>query len=643
MITFNCRRYHIPVTFVALILSFSCVIQIPTVMHSLFMTQFSEKGGEPLLDAQKTADNVANLAGSHVLRHLIRPMKLPWERNPVLNPKRAFCHSEPDLGQSVVGMREFALNVGCSGPPVDSAPTPVLNRTLKRAKLAATVSSPDELRLRALSLIQIMVESDRALTRFAEQVGEGHAGPAPLGPSLRDAFAGKATATVYKRAQSLWGLFSWIRTTTGGSGLQITESNVYSYLCHMRDDGRGATSGEAVLQAIRFFHTVLGFSKFNVAHDISARVAGVAKQMFQTKRLLKQARALYVSELRALEDAVLEENQPHVIAISGYLLFCAMAVCRFSDPMFCTGFQVSRFGQTVLIEAGTSVHKTAQSSEKKTMLLPLMALGRVFRQDKSWAERWYATMERQFSSYKKPYVLPAYSEQTNRWLSRPMTTAEGVLWLKDIVQLRCLSGSELTTHSLKTTLLSWVTIFNVMDFQQRRILGHHIDVGMSSPLTYGRDNLTPLQTLLYHMLQKISKGTLDPDVSRVQRLDIDIEVGKTCDDLDEDHSTVVYGLEQQQAADVDDMSTPLVMDDQIDEVQADDKVFIAAAHADGRIMQHGVSGVLHFIGMEDRFICGRPISGLYATVDSDLTHQWPVCQQCRRILGEEALSSYVEA
>lgn len=171
MITFNCRRYHIPVTFVALILSFSCVIQIPTVMHSLFMTQFSEKGGEPLLDAQKTADNVANLAGSHVLRHLIRPMKLPWERNPVLNPKRAFCHSEPDLGQSVVGMREFALNVGCSGPPVDSAPTPVLNRTLKRAKLAATVLSPDELQLRALSLIQIMVESDRALANLQSKLG----------------------------------------------------------------------------------------------------------------------------------------------------------------------------------------------------------------------------------------------------------------------------------------------------------------------------------------------------------------------------------------------------------------------------------------------------------------------------------------
>ena len=53
------------------------------------------------------------------------------------------------------------------------APAPVLTRTLKRARLAASVTSPDELRLRALSLIQITVASDRAGTRLAQQVGGG--------------------------------------------------------------------------------------------------------------------------------------------------------------------------------------------------------------------------------------------------------------------------------------------------------------------------------------------------------------------------------------------------------------------------------------------------------------------------------------
>ena len=51
------------------------------------------------------------------------------------------------------------------------------------------------------------------------------------------------------------------------------------------------------------------------------------------KPLLRQARALYVLELKALEDAVLEERQPHLVVIAGDFLFCAMAVCRFVDSV----------------------------------------------------------------------------------------------------------------------------------------------------------------------------------------------------------------------------------------------------------------------------------------------------------------------
>eukprot|EP00435_Cladocopium_sp_Y103_P050616 s3318_g15.t1 len=435
---------------------------------------------------------------------------------------------------------------------------------------------------------------------------------------------------------------SGLAATTGGSGLEITEGNLYGYLCSLRAAGRGATSGESVLQAIRFFHSILIFVDFDMVADVSARVCGVARQMFLTKRLLKQARALYTSELKAFENAVLDEKQPHVVAIAGYLLFCSMAVCRFADPMFCTGMHVSRFRNTVLIEAGTSIHKTAQSSEKKTMLLPLMALGSIFRSDASWAEKWFHTLQREFGNYKKPYILPAYSEQLNRWLIRPMTSAEGILWLRDLVQLRCLTGSELTTHSLKATLLSWTTIFNVLDFQQRRILGHHVDTGLASPLTYGRDNLTPLQALVHAMIRKIADGSWDPDLSRVQRLDIECDIESTCDDLDQDHENVVYGPHQQQSLDVDDMELALQTDEKVDEVSQDGKVFIAAANADGRIMQHNISGVLPFVGLEEKFVCGRPISRLYGMVDVDLSHEWAVWQQCRRIMGEDAINSYVE-
>ena len=77
------------------------------------------------------------------------------------------------------------------------------------------------------------------------------------------------------------------------------------------------------------FSTMFEFHMFDIAACLSPRVIGVAKDMFLHKRLLQQARALFAPEIRALEDAVLEERQPHIVVIAGYLLFCLLSVCRF--------------------------------------------------------------------------------------------------------------------------------------------------------------------------------------------------------------------------------------------------------------------------------------------------------------------------
>eukprot|EP00435_Cladocopium_sp_Y103_P038067 s2344_g10.t1 len=365
--------------------------------------------------------------------------------------------------------------------------------------------------------------------------------------------------------------------------------------------------------------------------------------MYVSKPLLKQARALFVPELRGLEELVLDEKQSHLVIIGGYLLFCIMGVSRFSDLMYCTGLTVSRHNNTVLVEAGTSVHKTAHTKERKTMPLPIMALGNIFQSQRSWGERWVQVMNRQFANTNKPYLLPAYSEQMNKWLARPMTTAEGTLWLRDLVQLRCRTGEALTTHSMKTTLLAWSTMFNVLNFQQRRILGHHVDVGMASPLTYGRVNITPLQVSIHDMIHKIGTKTWDPDCSRVERLDRQIELVETLTDLDKDLEGVVFGPFQVPAADLEELETAVETDDRVEQVMDPERMFIAAEKADGRLMQHNLSGVLHFVGVEDKFVCGRPVTALYGMVDVDLAHQWPVCQQCRKTIGEDVLSTFVEA
>ena len=119
-------------------------------------------------------------------------------------------------------------------------------------------------------------------------------------------------------------------------------------------------------------------------------------------------------------------------------------------------------------------------------------------------------------------------------------------------------------------------------------------------------------------------------------------MARTMDDLDQDHEGAVYGPFSQPMADAEEMERAVETDDKVEQSQGDDKFFISASNADGRLMQHNISGVLHFLGVEDRFVCGRPVSQLYGAVCGDLSHEWPVCQQCRRIMGEEVIGSYIE-
>lgn len=148
---------------------------------------------------------------------------------------------------------------------------------------------------------------------------------------------------------------------------------------------------------------------------------------------------------------------------------------------------------------------------------------------------------------------------------------------------------------------------------------------MASPLTYGRDNVAQLQVKVAQMLSKIKGGSLDPDLPRVERTDRELQ--QTLDDIDDDH---VYGPRPQGVEDVHAMQSALEIDEEVD---VDDRVFLPASKAGGQIMQHDISGVLHFLGIDDRFVCGRTVNRLYGQVDVDLNHEWPMCQQCRKGWG----------
>ena len=230
------------------------------------------------------------------------------------------------------------------------------------------------------------------------------------------------------------------------------------------------------------------------AGAFDTRCKGVAADMFKGKKPLEQARPLYVEELHFLERFVVTPGTPdHVRLIAGYLLFCALACCRFSDPMFSQAWIGSTAGELSIIETSTRYHKTA-GSERSAVLLPFIALGQAF-EERSWTRIWNDLRIRLLGNTFK-FALPAWSEQSGQFLPRPMTAAEAIMWFRDIVVKGYGSGSgdTLTTHSC--TLLAWAARAGVMSYDQRRVLGHHMDPHNRSPSTYGCDNLAAVIVLV---------------------------------------------------------------------------------------------------------------------------------------------------
>ena len=117
--------------------------------------------------------------------------------------------------------------------------------------------------------------------------------------------------------------------------------------------------------------------------------------------------------------------------------------------------------------------------------------------------------------------LNAFSEITSEWMARAMSTGEASLFLQEFLIGSGFKSPELdgiATHSLKCTLLSYVAKGNYLPLPDRRALGHHLEAGDNSAITYSSDELSRLMVRVEQMLQDIRAGVFKPDDRRVQRI-----------------------------------------------------------------------------------------------------------------------------
>ena len=497
----------------------------------------------------------------------------------------------------------------------------------KRKRLLATsfAKTDDQLvdcAMRQLKEIVLFQPLDSRLGRALLDVSGKLVPESTIATSFIDAVAGKAPGTIAKRVADYHRFARW--AVDGGHcyPMNISETVVYEYAKYLQMSGASATSLQSFLKAIGFFEHHIGFARADVAHIISGSVSGVSRTMLAGKRELKQAPPLTADGLYALEKYVCEAADVEA-CIGGFLIFCLLASARFADAARAESVHLDMSGHISLLETSTLKFKTAHTAgkEARNIALPMLALGNGLYEQDSWAWTWVRARKREKLDEFK-FLMPAWNEATSTWLDRPMTSGEGVYFLREML---CHSGmseaqaSTYSTHTLKATALSWAATSGAMSVDERRIMGHHFDARLAMPLLYSRDALAEIRTKLWRILDSIRRGIFDPDATRAARI-------------------AAQTLQDAEHVDVGDYS-----DESVDplELGASETLPVPQAKVSAyngpltgdnfkSCLQHILSGVLHIALDSETLACSRRVTANYKkpTFDFETACDFPLCAQC---------------
>lgn len=568
-------------------------------------------------------------------------VKMPWEE-PFGRPSAFAMLQPPKFDNSMISRYTFqslpSTSVERTCEPLTwASESPFQSRRLLAARFART---DDDLRDMALSKLRTIVlydPMDSQLGKSLLKVAGMLVPEAEVMMSFTDCFSAKSTGTLVKRANDFNKFAVWQIGVNGGRPLNPSESDLYKYLNHLRDTGAAPTAGSSFIKAWNFIRFSVGVTSSNAADTMSGRVQGIAKSMFLKKRPLKQAAPLTADLVWQLERLMFSDelSEAH-IAILGFLLFCLFSSSRFADAARARRIGLESSGHMFLLESQTGQYKTALTQEKRTTMLPLIALGTALY-NVPWGPRW---MEARAVAGLADFecLMPALNESTWQWIPRPMTTAEGCYWLRDFIYQAGVSEKEAmgySCHSLKATALSWVFKAGVMTSLERKIMGHHWDAENAMPLTYSRDALADIMVKLYRVVKAIQQGHFDPDASRAARVAAatggSIQLQQNVLD-EEDADPPQEGPEHESDLDEDE-SEPIGETVPLPQVGQHERPGFPDVDLQN-CKQHRLSGIVHLLETDTSFLCGRPISLNYvdpAFTRAEMKDQ-NFCENCHRVL-----------
>ena len=195
------------------------------------------------------------------------------------------------------------------------------------------------------------------------------------------------------------------------------------------------------------------------------------------------------------------------------LLLMVYGRCRNSDVRHVHEIIHDHSKENGFIEITTRHRKGAKNAQKKATLMPILMDSNGICAD-GWLEHWIRNRKEAklpVSGILDGALLPApFFGQKLDWNTRPLRTEETTDILRSLLQC---DDSQLSSHSLKATALSWAAKAGV-DRETRKNLGRHASAVEGSDGFYSRDLCVEPVRALSRVFRLIREDLFRPDNDR---------------------------------------------------------------------------------------------------------------------------------
>ena len=339
---------------------------------------------------------------------------------------------------------------------------------------------------------------------------------------VRLALGGKAPRTLQKRFGQAAKLITWAEKE-GLKAFPIDAQVAEEFVRSLLSSGKGHSAVTGAVECFSFLHHVLGVDLDDGALS-SPVLQGILRKTRLDRPALKQARTLLVSEVLALEAALVDDSFAVVDRYCiGAFLFALYARARLGDLKVLDAFIVDLLADSEdacgYLEALSLSHKCRGTSNPRGQRLHLVAPAKGLG-PRSWGKDFLAVAKecgRDLSELATGEPLLYLPDVCGGFSNIPADTGRFAAWIQDILSgMSAYSGCKISGHSAKSTPLSWVAK-NFTDMDVQTILGHHVLVGRRSALTYARDTQAAPVRKMEEVLADIRRGIFLPDATRSGR------------------------------------------------------------------------------------------------------------------------------